>query len=127
MHHIFMFMPVLSLALFFFFPWQWALPSYLPIAIGSLIIAYKAMQAQFQPPASGREAMVGNKAIAVSTEKGKVKVRYQGEIWNAHSKIPLNYGQQVMIESVIGLKLQVIPCPVKNQTLYSVQTFKARE
>ena len=102
-------MPILSLALFFFFPWQWALPSYLPIAIGSLIIAYKAMQAQFQPPASGLEAMVGKKAVVITTGKGKINVRYQGEIWYANSKHSLTRNQQVMIKRVNGLKLQVTP------------------
>jgi hypothetical protein len=43
MGHIFMFMPVLGLALFIVFPWQRALIAYLPITAGSLVVAYKGM------------------------------------------------------------------------------------
>jgi rhodanese-related sulfurtransferase len=58
MPHIFMLMPVLGLLLFVFLPWQVAVILYVPIAIGSLIIARKVMQAQREPPVSGREAPI---------------------------------------------------------------------
>jgi membrane protein implicated in regulation of membrane protease activity len=109
MPHIFMLTPLLALLLFPFLPWQVALPLYVPMAIGSLAIARKVMQAQREPPASGREAMAGGQAVVISVNSQEVEVHYRGEIWRAISAQPLHVGQQVVIEAVRGLVLEVAP------------------
>jgi membrane-bound serine protease (ClpP class) len=102
-----MLLPVLALLLFVFLPWQVALALYVPIALGSLAIARKAMQAQSAPPASGREAMIGDTARVVGTGDGAAEVHYHGEAWRAVSSDPLQVGQEVVIREVQGLTLHV--------------------
>jgi membrane protein implicated in regulation of membrane protease activity len=104
-----MLMPLLALLLFVFLPWQQALLLYVPVVIGSLAIARKAMRGQGEPPASGREAMAGEEAVVTSVENGHAGVRYKGETWRAVSDRPLQPGQQVLIKAVEGLTLRVSP------------------
>ncbi|MGB3717744.1 MAG: NfeD family protein [Candidatus Promineifilaceae bacterium] len=102
-----MFMPALALAFFLFLPWPFALATYMPIAVFSLAVAYKAIQAQHQSPVIGQEAMIGDRAVVVSNCVGETGVRYRGEIWRANSSHELRRGQQVVIEDVNGLTLWV--------------------
>jgi membrane protein implicated in regulation of membrane protease activity len=96
-----MLMPVRVLLLFVFLHWQVALLLYLSIAIGSLTIARKVMRAQREPPASGRQAMVGGRAVVTSVgDGGRARVHYKGETWRAVFYGPRHAGQQVVIESV---------------------------
>lgn len=111
MHHLLLFLPLLALILFYLLPWQVALPFYALILVGSIIGYWKALQAQRQPPAMGRRAMIGDRALVVKAEKGGLEVEYKGEIWNAVSPQPLQIGQMVIIEKVEGLILQVAPFP----------------
>lgn len=117
MHHLLLFLPLLTLILFFFLPWKVALPFYAFILIGSIIGYWKALQAQRQPPVMGRRTMIGDKAIVVSAARGVAEVEYQGEIWSAISPHPLEPGQQVLIEGVEGLTLRVLPVspPAKEE------------
>lgn len=109
MGHIFMFTPVLALVLFIVLPWPAALITYLPITLVSLVFAYKGMKAQYQPPISGQEAMIGTLAVVVSSDAQSISVRCQGEVWQAVSERPLQRHQQVMVENVAGLTLHVTP------------------
>jgi membrane protein implicated in regulation of membrane protease activity len=111
MHHLLLFLPVLALGLFFWFPWQFALPFYIFILIFSIIAYRKALEAQRQPPVMGRREMIGERAVVIGAEKGKVEVEYKGEIWSAVSTQPLESGQEVIIEKVEGLMLKVGPLP----------------
>jgi len=111
MHHVLLFLPLLALILFFFFPWQVALPFYALILIGSIIGYWKALQAQRQPPIMGRKVMIGDQADVITVEKGEIEVEYKGEIWGAVSSQLLQPGQRVIIEKVEGLTLQVAPLP----------------
>ena len=111
MHHVLLFLPLLALILFFFFPWQVALPFYALILIGSIIGYWKALQAQRRPPIMGRKVMIGDQADVISVEKGEMEVEYKGEIWGAVSSQLLQPGQRVIIEKVEGLTLQVAPLP----------------
>jgi membrane protein implicated in regulation of membrane protease activity len=111
MHHVLLFLPLLALILFFFLPWQVALPFYALILIGSIIGYWKALQAQRQPPIMGRKVMIGDQADVITVEKEEIEVEYKGEIWGAVSSQPLQPGQRVIIEKVAGLTLQVAPLP----------------
>jgi membrane protein implicated in regulation of membrane protease activity len=111
MHHLLLFLPVLALILFYLLPWPIALPFYALILVCSIIGYWKALQAQRQPPAMGRRAMIGDRALVVKAEKGDLEVEYKGEFWNAVSSQPLQVGQMVIIEKVEGLILQVAPLP----------------
>jgi len=109
MPHIFMLTPVLALLLFVFLPWRVAPPLYVPITIGSLAIARKGMQAQREPPGSGREVMIGEQTVVTSVSDEQAKVHYNGETWRAVSAQTLQTGEQAIIEAVEGLALRVSP------------------
>lgn len=109
MHHMILLMPLLALVLFILLPWQLALPLYLPVLMGSLLVHWKIIQAQRQPPITGKRAMIGGRAMVVKSEFGEVVVQDQGLVWNAASAQPLQPGQRVTIRSVEGLTLQVTP------------------
>ncbi len=109
MHHLLLILPLLGLALFGFLPWQVALPLYVIILAGSIGMYWKIIQAQRRGPFIGKRAMVGDTAIVVRLEGNYVAVDYEGEIWRAVSSQPLHKGQQVIIESVEGLTLRVVP------------------
>ena len=53
--------------------------------------------------------MIGASAEVVADFLGKGRVRYGGELWNAHSAQALRAGQQVRIVKVEGLTLWVEP------------------
>jgi membrane protein implicated in regulation of membrane protease activity len=119
MGHIFMFMSALALAFFLFFPFPIALAAYMPIALTSIAIAYKAMKALRQPPANGLETFIGKQAVVVSTHGNEFSVRYLGEIWRAKSACVLQSGQRVVIQNVNGLTLFVMPL-VNNRVQDSI-------
>jgi membrane-bound serine protease (ClpP class) len=110
-YHLMLFLLLLALVLFLFLPWQVALPLAALFLIGFLIIQRKVLQAQRQPSVTGEKAMIGERAVVVTPEKGEVEVHYRGEIWHAVCPQPLHRGQQVIIEDVEGLTLHVMPVP----------------
>ena len=109
MCHLLLVLPLLGLALFAFLPWQVALSLYAIILAGALGMYWKIILAQRLRPLVGEKAMVGDRAIVVRLKGNYVQVDYEGEIWRAVSSQPLHQGQQVIIESVEGLTLRVVP------------------
>jgi membrane protein implicated in regulation of membrane protease activity len=112
MHHILLFIPLLALVLFIFLPWPLALLLYLPIAIGSSIAFWKAMQALREPSVTGKGAMIGDQAVVVDVMRDELEVHYQGENWRAVASQPTHRGQKVIIKGVDGLTLLVAPLAV---------------
>ena len=56
---------------------------------------------------TGVEALVGAKGRATTTCRPDGQVRVKGQIWQAHCPAGVDKGQDVVIESVNGLKLLV--------------------
>jgi membrane protein implicated in regulation of membrane protease activity len=115
MHHLLLVLPLVGLILFMFFPWPAALPLYIALLIGSLVIYWKIIQAQRRRPTTGKNAMIGGQAVVIRADGNAVEVDYQGVIWRAISPKPLHHGQQVIIDGVEGLILQVMPSMHGNQ------------
>jgi membrane protein implicated in regulation of membrane protease activity len=114
-YHLLLLLLLLALVLFLLLPWQVALPLIVLLLIGYLIILRKVLQAQHQPSVTGEKAMVGERAVVVSTKKGELEVRYHGEIWHAVCPEPLHRGQEVIIEDVESLTLHVMPVPESTE------------
>jgi membrane protein implicated in regulation of membrane protease activity len=114
-YHLLLLLLLLALVLFLLLPWQVALPLIVLLMIGWLIILRKVLQAQRQPSVTGEKAMVGGRAVVVTTEKGELEVRYHGEIWHAVCREPLHHGQEVIIEGVESLTLHVMPVPESTE------------
>jgi membrane protein implicated in regulation of membrane protease activity len=109
MHHLLLLLPLLGLGLFIFLPWQVALPLYVIILVGSLAIYWKILKAQRKRPVMGQRAMIGDRARVINVQGSEIEVDYEGEIWRAASLLPVQPGQQVIIEAVDGLTLRVAP------------------
>jgi membrane-bound serine protease (ClpP class) len=82
--------------------------------VGALMvtfIVYMATRAMRHPVATGAQGMIGasTEVVADFTGKGKGKVRYGGELWNARSDRPLRAGDAARIVKVEGLTLWVEP------------------
>ena len=116
MHHLLLILPLLGLILFVFLLWQVALPLYMVMLVVSLAIYWKIIQAQRRRPVIGKRAMIGDRAVVVRIGGDAVEVEYEGEIWRAVSPEPLHQGQQVVIESVEGLILRVVPLKSRDDS-----------
>ncbi|HXE79229.1 MAG TPA: nodulation protein NfeD [Vicinamibacterales bacterium] len=83
----------------------------LAIAGVMLFLGRLAIRSQRQPPATGPEAMVGQRGRALTAiapgETGQVAVR--GEIWAAVSTVPIPNGAPVVVTALDGLIVTVAP------------------
>ncbi len=73
-----------------------------------LTVAYFGFKAQKKKKLTGIEGMVGKKGIAETdiTHRGG-KVFIEGELWNAYSDEEIKKGEEVIVDSIEGLKLKV--------------------
>ncbi len=101
--------PLIGLGLFFFLPWEWALPIYLVASIVTVFLAWKSWQAIRRPIASGVEAMIGAVGEALTDIEKQGQVRYRGEIWSARTATQelIAQGEPVVIIKLEGLRLVV--------------------
>jgi membrane protein implicated in regulation of membrane protease activity len=77
--------PLLGIALFFFLPWQVALPCYLA-GIAVSVVYHRAMnQSRKLRVTTGRRGMIGETATVTSWRSGEGTVRCHGETWRART------------------------------------------
>ncbi|MEO8500973.1 MAG: nodulation protein NfeD, partial [Vicinamibacteria bacterium] len=94
---------------------RFIIPATVVTAAFFLVVAGAGLRAQRLPKKTGREAMAGRIAKAltdISAHEGKVFV--EGEYWNALSETPIEAGQDVVIVGLDGLTLNVKPPTNKN-------------
>ena len=95
---------------------QVALPLIIGVAIaGALVIAAiaaLAARARRRPVTTGAEAMIGEPVEVVSGAPEEYLVRYGGELWRAHSPVPLSPGEHARIVRVSGLTLWLEPLSI---------------
>jgi membrane protein implicated in regulation of membrane protease activity len=60
-------------------------------------------------PKTGREAMIGARAVVVADCRPAGQVRFGGELWNAECPDGANVGETVGITALHGLTLVVAP------------------
>jgi membrane-bound serine protease (ClpP class) len=80
--------------------------------VGGLVvlgIAYIAARSMRRPVVTGVQGMIGDNAEVLQGFTGTGRVRYRGELWNAHSDTELSTGQIARIVKVEGLTLWVEP------------------
>ena len=83
MCHLILFLPVFALPVFWFFPFETALPAYLIIVGVSMLIYTKIFKAMRRRVLTGSEGMVGKKGLVIEDIDPEGKIRYYSEIWNA--------------------------------------------
>ena len=77
----------------------------------ALVIARLALSSRGRRIVSGREEMIGAKAVVQDWSAGEGHVFAHGESWSAASAAPLRKGQHVRVTALDGLTLEVDPDP----------------
>lgn len=120
MCHIVLVVPLLALALFAFLPVSQALMLYLPVLLVCAIFYWVIWRDARRPVTLGVEGMIGGMAQVMENGRGRVKVFYRGEIWDAMCLDPVSRDEKVEVTGMERMKLivrrhaEVIP--VKDQS-----------
>ena len=118
MCHLILFLPALALPLFWFFPFETALPSYFLVVAISVLIYFKIFQAMRQQVQTGREAMLGKRGLVVEDIDPEGKIQYANEIWDAATKgSRFLQGELVKITGLRGLMLIVEELPAEGDIM----------
>lgn len=72
-----------------------------------LVIVAGLMKVRRSAPVNGDALLVGQQAVALEDFCGEGRVSIQGEIWYAHSAVPVEKDDAVAIQAVDGLILEV--------------------
>ena len=72
-------------------------------------IVWFAVRAHRRPIVSGREEMIGARAVAVENFTGKGQIKVHGERWAARCGVPVRQGQRLRVTGIDGLVLDVEP------------------
>jgi len=115
--HLLLTAPVWALVVFLFLPWPIALPLYLVIAVGSLVLYRYIWRAMQQPPRTGPEALIGRECVAMEKIQLRGLVRCGSEMWTALTRTPLTPGQRARIVGVRGATLEVEPVDGRAEPL----------
>jgi len=79
------------------------------LVILSAVVIGIALVSRRWPTYTGKEGLVGRRAVVVEGFTTKGNVLFEGEYWKARSGTPLATGTEVTITAVRGLVLQVEP------------------
>ena len=98
MCHLIFFLPVFGLPVFWIFPFNTALPTYLFIVVISMILYWKIYQAMTSRVLTGREGMLRKTGMVIQNIDPEGKIKYATEIWNAVAEgKTFNAGEKVII------------------------------
>lgn len=92
---------------------QISMPLIIVVAIFTTLFVFAlvslALKQRHKPVVSGKEQMIGSigEATAAFDEVGQIRIH--GELWEAHSKDPVDQGQNVKVYDMQGLTLLVEP------------------
>ncbi len=98
---------MVGLGLFIILPPMIAGPLYAAIAIGSLVLYIKIWKSMKLGPTTGREALVGSLAWAMTDIDRQGLVLCRSELWTAISSDMVSKGEQVRILAFEGLRVLV--------------------
>ena len=79
-----------------------------------MFVVGMALKARRRPVVSGQEELIGAVGTILEDFEGNGRIQIHSEVWNAHSNVPLQKGQQVRVRSMQGLILNVEPLTGKN-------------
>jgi len=107
MCHLLLLMPFVSLAVFWFLPFEEALGIYLVTLAVCAFLYWLIWKAVRSPVATGIEGMIGGVGHVIQIGKQSAKIFYKGELWDAESADPLSVGDSVEIARVERMTLIV--------------------
>jgi membrane-bound serine protease (ClpP class) len=73
------------------------------------LMAAMALKSRRRPVVSGREQMIGSRAVVLEDCESEGWARVQGETWRIRCPTPLKAGQTVRVAAMHGLLLHVVP------------------
>ena len=71
---------------------------------------------------SGRGSIIGGIGTAMENFTGEGKIWLEGEAWAAHSKLPVEKDQHVIVVAMDGLVLEIEPAPAPSSDDAQLQT-----
>ena len=77
------------------------------VVVLNILLALVVFRAMKRKPTTGKEGMIGEQGVVISTINNGGKVFVHGEIWQAESDEKLHRGEKVTVQKVEGLKLRV--------------------
>lgn len=105
---IIMVAPFLALWLFYYLPFETALPIYIAVLIIAGFCYYVMIKSMRAKAKTGLEAMIGREALALENIDPEGKIDLQGEIWTAAARgKKISRGRRVRILGAKGLVLRV--------------------
>ncbi len=85
-------------------------PTLISVCLFLVAICFLAARAALSRPKTGAEGLLGQKGTVKKVLEGQEYLVFiHGELWHARSSHKLENGQQVVVESVEGLKLNIKP------------------
>jgi membrane-bound serine protease (ClpP class) len=85
------------------------IPAAIVTALFFAFIVGMGLRAQSRKVVTGLEGLVGETGSVLSDLSPDGKVLVHGEVWSAHSSVPLTRGVQIKVRAVSGMKLTVEP------------------
>ncbi len=107
MCHIVLLLPIITLPLFWLFPWEDAVFFYVVICFLSALFYWLLWQDMRRPAITGIEGMMGGAGTVFRCGNDKTKVYYRGEIWDAIGVDAMCPGEQVEIIGFERMKIVV--------------------
>ncbi len=87
--------------------WSVIFPAVVVLSGFMAIVIYGVGRSFGRPQFSGREALLGQEAVAESDIRQEGRIRVRGELWKAESEEPIERGQRVKIVEVHDLIVRV--------------------
>lgn len=107
MCHLPLLLPILGLAVYWFWPVSTATFIYIPILMLSAWLYYYVIKAMRRPVVSGMESILHSTGEVISNDNNTLRVRVQSEIWNAESTDDLQPRDHIEVIGAKGLQLKV--------------------
>jgi len=104
--HLILMLPVAALPLFWFLPWTIAGPLYGAASAAAGVVYYYAWKTGHRPVEIGRERLRGAEGEVLVPDP-VLRVKVDGDSWQARSKDHLTTGDLVCVDRVDGLTLRV--------------------
>ena len=108
MCHLILFLPVITLPVFWFFPFSTALTIYIIVVGISSFLYFLIFKAMMLKPRVGKEAMLGKTVVVIKDIAPEGKIKYTSEIWNAIADgKKFSVGEKVIIHGFWGMNVLV--------------------
>lgn len=107
MCHLILLLPLFGLPLFWIWPFELALPSYLAVLLLSGWVYWYAIAAMRRQVVIGPETLLHSQGEVVSRVADGLRIRVQSELWGADGDEALKPGDAVEVVGIEGLRLRV--------------------